>query len=198
LRTTLQVGEKLDELVVVTRNPEKSLVIVANKPKSKAVLPKGSTITMESLTVGQLIGGRVTRHTRQGALIKITSHIGGLLHLTDLSDDFETGASLPAVDTIIKAAVVGIDSAKRQLTLSTRHSRMYPDQVHAVADREIGDISDVQVGISVRGFIKNVAEHGVFVNIGRDVDARVQIRELFDEVEQFFIAIGWVADISIP
>jgi len=195
LRTALQVGEKLDELVVVTRNPDKCLVIVANKPKFKAVLPKGSTITMESVTVGQLIGGRVTRHTRQNALIKITNHIGGILHLTDLSDNFETGVSLPAVDTIIKAAVIGIDSAKRQLTLSMRHSRMYPDQVHEVADREIGGISDVQVGLSVRGFIKNIAEHGVFVNIGREVDARVQIRELFDEVEHFFIAILGIVDI---
>ena len=198
LRTTLQVGEKLGELVVVTRNPEKHLVIVANKPKSKAVLPKGSTITMESVTVGQLIGGRVTRHTRQGALIKVTSHIGGILHLTDLSDNFDTGVSLPAIDAIIKAVVIGIDPAKRQLTLSMRHSRMYPDQVHDVVDREIGEFSDVQVGNSVRGFIKNIAEHGIFVNIGREVDARVQIRELFDEVEQLSITTCGLADILPP
>ena len=195
LRTTLQVGEQLGELVVVTRNPEKRLVIVANKPKSKAVLAKGSAITIESVAVGQIIGGRVTRHNRQGALIKVTSHIGGILHLTDLSDNFETGVSLPAIDTIIKAVIIGIDSAKRQLTLSTRHSRMYPDRVHDIADREIEDSSDVQVGSSVRGFIKNIAEHGVFVNIGREVDARVQIRELFDEVVQLPIITCDLADI---
>ncbi|KAF8973590.1 hypothetical protein BDZ97DRAFT_1751613 [Flammula alnicola] len=182
LRVTLQVGEKLDELVVVTRNPEKALVIVANKPKSKpSALPKSSTITMESITLGQLIGGRVTRHTRHGALVKITSHIGGVLHVTDLSDDFETGTSLPAVDSIIKAAVIGIDPNKRQLTLSTRHSRIHPDQAHEVVDREISDISDLQIGQPIRGFVKNIAEHGLFVTIGREVDARVQIRELFDE-----------------
>lgn len=183
LRVTLKTGEKLDELVVVTRNVEKSIVIVANKPKSKpAALPKGSTITMESITVGQLIGGRVTRHTRHGALIKITTHIGGILHFTDLTDDFEVGSSLPAVDTVIKAAVVAVDGAKRQVTLSTRASRMHPEQVHEVADREIADFTDIQVGQPVRGFVKNVVEHGLFITIGREVDARIQIRELFDEV----------------
>jgi rRNA biogenesis protein RRP5 len=186
LRVTLKVGEKLDELVVVTRNVEKSIVIVANKPKSKpTVLPKGSTITMESITIGQLIGGRVTRHTRHGALIKITSHIGGILHLTDLSDNFEVASSLPAVDTVIKAAVIAIDESKRQVTLSTRASRMYPDQVHEVADREIAELADIQVGQPIRGFVKNVVEHGLFVTVGREVDARIQIRELFDEVCHF-------------
>ena len=188
LRVILKVGEKLDELVVVTRNTEKSFVIVANKPKTKtAALPKSNTITMESVSVGQLIGGRVTRHTRQGALIKITSHIGGILHLTDLSDNFETGVTLPVIDTLVKAVIIGVDHTKRQLTLSTRHSRMYPEQEHRVVDREISDISDVQVGESVRGFVKNIVEHGLFVTIGRDVDARVQIRELFDDVRSTII-----------
>ncbi|KAF9477538.1 nucleic acid-binding protein [Pholiota conissans] len=182
LRIILKVGEKLTELVVVTRSPEKSLVIVANKPKAKpSALPKSSTITMESIVLGQLIGGRVTRQTRQGALIKITSNIGAILHLTDLVDNFEIGAALPVIDTLIKATVIGIDRNKRQLTLSTRPSRLYPDQEHQVVDREISDISDVHVGEPVRGFVKNVVEHGLFVTIGREVDARIQIRELFDD-----------------
>lgn len=183
LRVTLKVGEKLDELVVVTRNVEKSIVIVANKPKAKlAGLLKGSTITMESITVGQLIGGRVTRHTRHGALVKITNHIGGILHFTDLSDNFEVGSTLPAVDTVIKAAVVAIDESKRQVTLSTRASRMYPDQVHEITDYEIANLADIQLGQPIRGFVKNVVEHGLFVTVGREMDARIQIRELFDEV----------------
>lgn len=183
LRTSLKVGEKLDELVVVTRNPEKALVLVANKPKTKA-LTKGSSVTIESVSVGQLVGGRVTRHTRHAALVKISAHVGGILHFTDISDDFGSGVDLPPVDSIIKAAVIAIDAGKRQLTLSTRQSRINPDQAQNVIDPEISNISDVQVGQSVRGFVKNIAGHGLFVTIGREVDARVQIKELFDEVRQ--------------
>ena len=185
LRTGLKVGDKVGELVVVARNPEKALVIVANKPKAKATLLRGSTITMESVEVGQLIGGRVTRHTPQGALIKITTRIGGILHVTDASDSFETGISLPGLDTVIKATIIGIDQAKRQLTLSTRQSRMRPNPDQVIVDREISGVEDIQVGDSLRGFIKNIGEHGLFVTIGRGLDARVQIKELFDEVDPF-------------
>ena len=182
LRIGLKVGENLEELVVVTRNAEKAFVIVANKPKPKpAPLLRGSAITMESVEVGQLIGGRVTRHTRHGALIKITTNIGGILHATDTSDSFESG-TLPGIDAIIKATIIAIDKTKRQLTLSTRQSRMRPSPDQVIADREISGIEDIQVGETLRGFVKNIGEHGLFVTIARDVDARVQIRELFDEV----------------
>lgn len=180
LRATLKVGEKLEDLVVVTRNAEKSLVIVANKPKVKATTK--NSLTMDTVTVGQIVSGRVTRQLRNGTLIKLTAHIRGLLHTTDISDDFEAGASVPAIDSIVKAAVVGVDRVTKQLTLSTRRSRMSPDQVADVTDREISSISDISVGDNIRGFVKRVEEHGVFVTVGRDIDARVQIRELFDDV----------------
>lgn len=182
LRAGLKVGDKLEDLVVVTRNMEKGLVIVANKPKIKgSLLPKGA-LSMESVALGQIVGGRVTRHTRHGTLVKLTSHIGGIVHPTDTSDDFETSVPFPTIDSILKAAVVDIDHTKKQLILSTRSSRMYPDQISAVVDREIKDVCDLQTGETIRGYIKSVAEYGLFVTVGRGLDARVQIRELFDEV----------------
>ena len=190
LRTELRAGEKLEELVVVTRIAEKALVIVANKPKPKPVsFLRGSMITMESVEVGQLIGGRVTRHSRHGVLIKITTNIGGILHATDASDSFEA-VILPGTNTIIKATIIGIDKTKRQLTLSTRQSRMHPSPDQVIADREISGIEDIQVGETLRGFVKNIAEHGLFVTIARDVDARVQIKELFDEVDFWPLAMA--------
>lgn len=183
LRAVLQTGEKVGDLVVVSKNPEKGLVIVANKPKSRAsLLPKGSKVTFESISIGQHIAGRVTRHTKNGALVKITSHIGGTLHITDQSDNFDSDVQLPGIESIINAAVVGINASKKQLTLSTRPSRLHPDQPHEIIDREIHDLSDLEVGQTVRGFVKNVMEHGLFVSVGRDIDVRIQIRELFDEV----------------
>src|SRR6266540_1339684 len=174
LRTTLEVGEKLEELVVVSRNPDKAIVIVANKPKPKQSIPKGSNVTLETTTIGQLIGGRVTKHVKNGALVKITSQIGAVLHFTDLTDNFDDGAQLPGIDSIIKAAVVGIDVSKKQLTLSTRQSRVRGDETHEVVDREVNKLTDLEVGQTVRGFVKNVMEHGLFVTIGRGIDARVQ------------------------
>ncbi|TFK36889.1 hypothetical protein BDQ12DRAFT_686041 [Crucibulum laeve] len=182
LRTGLKVGDILEELVVVTRNTNKGFVIVANKPRAKVALPtKGSSLTMESMAIGHIVGGRVTRQTRQGVLVKITTQMGGILHPTDISDNYDANTPFPSVDSILKAVVVGIDHSKRQLTLSTRHSRMYPDSDKEIVDREISTVTDLHVGDTIRGYIKTVAEHGLFVTIGREIDARVQIRELFDE-----------------
>lgn len=190
LKASLQVGESLEELVVVSRNPEKSLVIVANKPKPKPTLAKGANITLDTATVGQIVGGRITRHAKNGALVKISSQIGGILHFTDLADDFDAGGSqLPGVDSIIRAAIVNIDKEKRQLTLSTRPSRIRPDSEAKIVDREINSLEDLVVGQTVRGIVKNVMDHGLFVTIGRDIDARVQIKELFDEASAASLVI---------
>ncbi|KAK7468703.1 rRNA biogenesis protein rrp5 [Stygiomarasmius scandens] len=180
LRVTLKAGEKLEDLVLVSKNIEKNLVIVANKPKTKTSLAKGA-LSIDTVAVGQVVGGRVIHHTRHGSLIKLPSHIGGLLHPTDVSDDYASANPFPSPETILKAAVISVDKDKKQLMLSTRQSRLYPNQSTDVVDREINDINDLHVGQTVRGFIKSVAEHGLFVTIGRNIDARVQIRELFDE-----------------
>ncbi|KAF9015563.1 U3 snoRNP-associated protein Rrp5 [Cyathus striatus] len=167
LRANLKVGEQLTGLIVVTRNVDKGIVIVANKPKAKILLPNNnSSLSLDDAAIGQLVDGRVTRHTRYGALIKITNHIGGILHLTDALDDY---------------GAVDVDRDKKQLVLSTRASRLHPDIQQNIVDREINAITELSVGDTIRSYIKNVGDHGLFVSIGRSLDGRVQIRELFDE-----------------
>ena len=182
LRESLKEGAKLEGLIVVSRNPEKGFVFVAHKPRVKIPLTAKGSLSMSTVALGQMVGGRVISHTRNGAYVKLSTRLGGTLHPTDTCDNYETGTPFPAIDFILKAAVIGIDNDKRQLVLSTRHSRMYPDQHKPVTDRDIESVADLKVGDTIRGFIKNIAEHGLFVTLGRDVDARVQIKELFDEV----------------
>ncbi len=182
LRSTLKVGDKLQDLVVTSRNPEKGFVLVAMKPKEKEQLVQKNQLSLDTVQPGQLVGGRVIRHSRYGAFIKLTKAISGVLHPADACDDYENGKPFPAVDSVLKAVVLSIDKDRRQLTLSTRMSRLFPGQDKPVVDREIMGLDELKVGETVRGFIKSVAEHGLFVTLGRNVDARVQIRELFDDV----------------
>ncbi|TBU63713.1 U3 snoRNP-associated protein Rrp5 [Dichomitus squalens] len=181
LRSTLKTGDKLQDLVVTSRNPEKGFVLVAMKPKEKEQLVQKNQLSIDTVQPGQLVGGRVLRHARHGALVKITKAISGILHPTDACDDYENGKPFPPVDSVLKAVVISIDKERRQLSLTTRMSRLFPGQDKPIVDREITNISDLKVGETIRGFIKSVAEHGLFVTLGRDIDARVQIRELFDD-----------------
>jgi rRNA biogenesis protein RRP5 len=182
LRASLKAGELLNNLIVVSRNQDKGIVIVANRPAAKAPITQGKALTIDTVEVGSVVGGRVLRHTRKGALVKLNARITGLLHPTDCSDDFEDEKAFPGVDTILKAVVVEVDKSRNQLILSTRRSRTNPTLDDMIADPEINGIQDLTPGQTIRGFIKNVSEHGLYVMLGRCVDARVQIRELFDEV----------------
>lgn len=182
LRTSLQVGDKLTDLVITSRNPEKGFVLVATKPKEKEALAQKQSISLETVKVGDSVIGRVIRHVRGAALVKVNNRISGLLHPTDVSDDFEAGSPFPPLESIVKAVVVSVDQEKRTLVLSTRPSLVSPEESTSVVDKAVEKVSDLVVGSTVRGFIKSVAEHGLFVTVGRNVDARVQIRELFDEV----------------
>jgi rRNA biogenesis protein RRP5 len=186
LRSSLKQGDKLEDLVVVTRNPEKGFVIVAHKSQRKTALPTKASISMDTLTVGQIVMGRVTGHTQRGAVVKLSSHVSGFLHPTDTTDNYEAGNPFPTKDSVMKVVVVHIDREAKSLALSTRGSRMHPGQDSPVADREIQSLADLKGGDTVRGFIKSVAEHGLFVTLGRGIDARVQIKELFDEVRRHF------------
>ena len=180
LKTSLKPGVSIASLVVVSRNPEKGFVVVTGFSKSDR--QKKATLSMDNVTVGQIVGGRVTKYARYGAHIKLTTRISGSLHPTDTSDDYETGNSFPAVDSVLRAAVVAIDKSSNHLFLSTRASRLSSNDFKQPVDREINSIDDLKVGETVRGFIKSVAEHGLFVMLGRGIDARIQIKELFDEV----------------
>lgn len=181
LQTSLAVGEELEELVVVTRNPEKGIVIVAHR-KTKPTLEHRQVLKMDTVEVGQLVGGRVLRHFHSGTVLKFSGKITGTLHPTDASDDYETGVPFPALDSIVKAAVISFDKDKKQLVVSARASRTQPEDHPPIVDREINGFEDLKVGETVRGFVKSIPEHGLFVTLGRSIDARVQIKELFDEV----------------
>ncbi|KAL4241734.1 hypothetical protein ABKN59_000784 [Abortiporus biennis] len=180
LRASLKVGEKLQDLVVTIRNPEKGFVLVATKPKERPVIDQKG-LNIGTVQPGQHLQGRVLKHIRQGALLKVSSHINGILHPTDTCDDYEAGQPFPSQGTVLEAVVISVDKDKKQLVLSTRLSRLKPGQVSEVTDKEIRSLDDLKVGSTVRGFIKTVAEHGLFVTIGRNIDARVQIKELFDD-----------------
>lgn len=181
LRSSLKAGEKMEELVVVSRNLDKGLVIVASRPSAKNKLSKG-TFNFNEITVGSNVSGRILKYGRHGSIVKFPGWTTGSLSPTDTCDNYKEGTPFPPIETVINAVVIEIDRTRKLLTLSTRPSRLDPESAPAPLDKEINSLKDLKVGEKIRGFIKSVAEHGVFVTIGRDIDARVQIKELYDEV----------------
>lgn len=189
LSNSVQLGEKLTDLVVVAKDDEKSLLIVANKPKKETVSTKAPpsgishpSISFDSIVIGEVVPGRVVSHGPQGANIQISKSLRGRVHLTDSSDDFKKGTALPEVGAIVKCVVLKVEALTKRIDLSTRQSRVNPSSKAKVVDREIESVEGLEVGQQVRGFVKGITDGGLFVSLGRDVTARVMIKDLFDEV----------------
>jgi rRNA biogenesis protein RRP5 len=145
------------------------------------------------LNIGDIVSGMVTAHTVKhglGCEIQIGSAIRGTLHPTDYSDEFASGTSAypPALGSMLKASIVDVDKSHRRVVLSTRPSRLSGEaSVSKIADPEIKSLDDLNPGQRVRGFVKSIADAGLFVSISRALDGRVQIKELFDDVRTIIL-----------
>ncbi|EGU12983.1 U3 snoRNP-associated protein Rrp5 [Rhodotorula toruloides ATCC 204091] len=204
LKGDLAKGQKLEDLVVVSKNVDKGFVIVGLVPsKSAAATAAASSsaastsqpqLTFDRLEVGALYPGRVTSSLSSGVVLvqlvgSRNASLRGRVALTELSDDYslvsEKGEALFPVGTNVQAVVLAKDDEQRRLDLSLRASRVLSAQDKPLAsppaDAPVTSVDDLKPGSKVRGFVKNVANAGVFVELGRDITARVLIKELFDE-----------------
>jgi len=189
VRASLSVGQEIKEqLVLVSKNAEKALLIMAVKPQAKTKVPNGrisaggGSLRIGDIKVGMTVPGLVIRHHPKGSTVRLSKHVFATLYPTDVCDNFDAGNPFPALDSVISVTILEVDESNQNTVVSARPSRCHPAQAVPVVDREVSSLDGLSVGDEIRGFVKTVADHGVFVSIGRGIDARIQIKELFDEV----------------
>ncbi|KAI9671390.1 MAG: rRNA biogenesis protein rrp5 [Alyxoria varia] len=142
---------------------------------------------MDSLSLGQIVVGKVTKTTQRGLVVQIKPdtedeqpHLVGHVGLTEIADDYDEAVphSTPK-NKVVRAAIVELDPSKKKLSLTTRPSKILSSTL-PVKDKFITNISQLRVNDVVRGFIRNVADVGLFVGIGPGVTAFVRICDLSD------------------
>ncbi|GAA5993423.1 hypothetical protein JCM5350_006876 [Sporobolomyces pararoseus] len=199
LRLTLEKGQTIEDLVVVSKNADKGFVIVGLVPSKTQNSASDSTattssisstgITISNLSTSTVYTGKIHSKIPTGLLVQISKTVRGRVALTEMGDDFEQVSKALASEFApgrqVRCVVLSKDEETRRIDLSLRSSRAAAVEgkpVEDVKDRPIDKIDDVpKVGSTVRGFVKNVANHGLFVALGSEITARVQIKELFDE-----------------
>ncbi|ORY34880.1 hypothetical protein BCR39DRAFT_515324 [Naematelia encephala] len=182
LRALLKIGERLDDLVIISKNATSGLLIVAHKRGGAGI--SRLSVSMSSIQPGQVLPGRVISHTPQGTMIQLAEGLRGRVHPMDASDDLSLVASGDGpltIDEDVLCYVLKSNPSTRIIDLSTRKSRTEPEAATPIVDKEIGTIKELKEGEEVRGLVKNISGHGLFVSLGRTVTARVMIKELFDE-----------------
>jgi len=194
LRKDLKIGEKLDGLVVVSKNPTSGLLVLSTKRsnQSSSYGISKNIVSFESITPGEIVTGKVVKHAPNGTQIELPNGLTGKVHPCDATDDLgliASGEGPLNIDDAVKCLVLKVNPHTRIIDLSTRQSRLDPENAGEVVDREISSIQDLKEGQNVRGLVKNV-QNGLFVALGRSVVARVKIRELFDEVSHSLPSIS--------
>lgn len=137
-------------------------------------------LSFKTLSEGAVVAGKVTRVNERHIMVQLSDTVSGPVNLTDLTDDFsEANPMNYSKNDIVRVCVVEVDLPNKRIRLSTRPSRVLNSSL-PVRDPEIRSISQLKVNDIVRGFVKHIADNGVFVNLGGNVSAYIRISDLSD------------------
>ena len=102
----------LEELEKPNRDPRKQFTYAKFNDKFQSI---------QDLVTGSWVEGVVTNVTNFGAFVDIGVHQDGLLHVSEMSDQFINDAkTLLAVGDIVKAKVISVDVEQKRIALSMK------------------------------------------------------------------------------
>ena len=137
-------------------------------------------LSLTDLSPGMILPGRVTKVTERQLMVQLNDTISGPVHLTDLADDFsQANPTTFQKNQAIRVCVTELDVPNKRILLSARPSKVVSSSL-PVRDPEIRNLSHLKVNDVVRGFVKNVADNGLFVTLGTSVTAYVRVSDLSD------------------
>ncbi|XP_048585462.1 protein RRP5 homolog isoform X2 [Nematostella vectensis] len=158
---------------------------VLDVDKDHEVLNLSLTVKPDSqLSRDQVVPGRVTRvMPTSGLFIQLPLHKSGLVALTDIADHFtENPTDGYKVKQIVRCCILSKkDNGHYDLSLRpsrTTEATTQEEKDKSRTDREIGSLAALDVGDIVRGYVSCATNIGVFVSLGRNIKARVQIKNL--------------------
>ena len=144
---------------------------------------KGSTsktLTFDELSPGMVLPGTITKITERQVMVQLSDNVAGPVHLVDLADDYSIAnpTAYQKYQTV-RVCVKDVDRPNKRVTLSTRPSKVLSSSL-PIIDPDISSISQLKVNDIYRGFIKNVADNGVFVSLASNITALIKITDLSD------------------
>lgn len=173
LETNFPVGTALRVKVKAVDHTQNRLDLTARSSDSE-------TITWKTLKTNMVLPGVITKVNERQVLVKLSETVSGPVHLPDMVDNYdEVNTHNYKKGEVVRVSIVSLDVSNKTLRLSTRPSRIMSSTL-PVNDREITNISQLTAGDVVRGFVKNVADKGLFVLLGGPVTAMVKISNLSD------------------
>lgn len=161
----LTVGQTVDAKIIKLDDDNKKLKI-----SIKDTQPDPWTVVKENYPIGSVVEGDVVALADFGVFLKIAEGIEGLIHVSEISwKRFKHPSSVFTIGQHVKAMVLDTDEKGRRIALSTKTLEKSP--VERVSEK-------YAVGDHMTATISGIADFGLFVDLGDDVQGLVHIGEV--------------------
>ncbi len=125
----------------------------------------------EKYQSGMRVHGKVTNTTKYGAFIELEEGVEGLLHISEMSwsKRLKDPSEVMKAGDAVEVVVLKVDKANKKISLGYRQLLANPwDDLRA----------RYPDGTILEGVVKNVADFGVFIDVGEDIDGLVHVSDL--------------------
>lgn len=146
----------------------------------KQLTPDPWSNVEDNFPVGSRVKGKVTNITDFGAFVEIGDGVEGLIHISEMSwtKKVKHPSKIVSVGDVIDAIILDIDRDNKRISLGLK--QIEPNPWENLEKK-------YPIGSKVKGQIKNIADFGVFVDVGGEIDGLIHISD-----------IAWVQNFAHP
>lgn len=164
LENNLPIGSALQVVTKEVDNEHNCLVLLG---RTKMVT------SIDDVAAGSRYPARVLKTKETYVLVDLGNNVVASAFITDALNDYtEKIEDVFHTNSYVTATVIDIDADSKKIAVSLRTSLAKDKTINSIADLSRGDV--------VHGFVKNVANNGVYVALGRSVHALVRVADLSD------------------
>lgn len=129
----------------------------------------------EHLKAGDIVPAHILGIYDKYVLLDLGNKVTGISFITDALDDYSMSLNDvfgDRLNQVLAAKVLSVDIEKKKISLSLRSNSPISPSITSHKDIKQGDI--------VHGFVKSVTNKGLFIILGRSLDAFIPVSKLSD------------------
>ena len=139
-----------------------------------------ASLTLKDLSKNMVLPGRITKVTERQIMVQLSESLSAPIHLVDLADDYsKADPTTYEKNQTIRVWIKDIDVPNKKIMLSARPSKVLSSSL-PVKDADVESISQLEVNDIRRGFVKSVANNGIFISLASNVTAFIRVSDLSD------------------
>ena len=162
----LKVGDKIDVKIL---SFDKETMKVSLGLKQKDASPWVDV--EQKFPVGSKVKGRIVNVVPYGVFVELSRGIEGLVHVSEISwsKRVTNPAEVFKVNDTVDIMVLNIDKEHEKISLGMKQTESNP---------WIGVEDRYQVGIKVKGVVRNLTEFGAFVELEEGIDGLIHVSDM--------------------